>query len=49
MAKVIKPIKEVWDKVKENKNSPMELIQKDNNTGIVKTKRLKIKRSKIKK
>lgn len=43
MAKVIKPIKEKWDEVKKDKNAPIELIQKEDGTGIVKIKRLKTK------
>lgn len=43
MAKVTQPIKEIWDEIKRDKNTPMELIQKENDSGIVRVKRLKIK------
>jgi len=44
MAKVKQPIKEEWDTIEKNKNSPIELIKKENDSGIVRVKRLKIKR-----
>jgi hypothetical protein len=44
MAKVIKPIKKEWNKIREDKNAPMELIQKENGTGVVRAKRLNPKR-----
>jgi len=44
MAKVKQPIKEEWDTIEKNKNSPIELIKKENDSGIVRAKRLKIKR-----
>ena len=46
MAKVKQPIKEEWDTIEKNKNSPIELIKKENDSGIVRAKRLKIKRRK---
>ena len=44
MAKVKQPIKEEWDTIKENKNSPIELIKKEKDSGVVRVKRLKPKR-----
>jgi len=43
MAKITQPIKEVWDEIKKDKNTPIELIQKDDGTGVVRVKKLRIK------
>ncbi len=44
MAKVTKPIKKIWSKIKKDKNTPIELTQKGNESGIVKMKKLNTKK-----